>query len=47
MEIASFAGALVLLVALIYGTLQHHYRERAAARIGHEIAPERCRRDEA
>ena len=46
MEIAYFVGAFVLLVALIYGTLQHHYRNRAAARVGGEIARERYRRDE-
>jgi hypothetical protein len=47
MEIAYFIGAFVLLVALIYGTLQYHYRNRAAARTGGEIARERYRRDEA
>ena len=47
MEIAYFAGAFVLLVALIYGTLQYHYRNRAAARMGGEVARERYRRDEA
>jgi hypothetical protein len=46
MEIAYFIGAFVLLVALIYGTLQYHYRNRAAARMGGEIARERYRRDE-
>jgi hypothetical protein len=30
MEIAYFVGAFILLVALIYGTLQYHYRNRAA-----------------
>ena len=45
MEIAYIVGAFVLLVALIYGTLQYHYRNRAAARIGGEIAGERYRRD--
>jgi hypothetical protein len=38
MEIAFFIGAFVLLVALIYGTLQYHYRNRAATRIGGEVA---------
>ena len=47
MEIKYFAGAFVLLAALIYGTLQHQYRNRAAARIGGEIVRERYRRDEA
>ena len=46
MEIAYFIGSFVLLVALIYGTLQYHYRNRAASRTGGEIARERYRRDE-
>jgi hypothetical protein len=46
MEIAYFIGAFVLLVALIYGTLQYHFRNRAATRMGGEIARERYRRDE-
>ena len=28
MEIVYFIGAFVLLVGLIYGTLQYHYRDR-------------------
>jgi hypothetical protein len=47
MEIAYFIGAFILLVALIYGTLSYHYRNRAAARMGGEIAAERYKRDEA
>ena len=46
MEIVYFAGAFVLLVALIYGTLQYRYHNRAATRTGGEIARERYRRDE-
>ena len=46
MEIIYFAGAFILLVALIYGTLQYHYRDRNAVRIGGEIARERYQRDE-
>ncbi len=46
MEIVYFFGAFVLLAALIYGTLQYHYRNRAAARLGGEVARERYRRDE-
>ena len=46
MEIAYFVGAFVLLVALIYGVLQYHYRNRAAVKMGGEIARERYRRDE-
>ena len=29
MEIVCFIGAFVLLAALIYGTLNYHYRDRA------------------
>ena len=32
LEIIYFAGAFVLLTALIYGTLQYRYRNRAATR---------------
>ena len=39
-------GALVLLVALIYGALQYHYRNRAATRIGDQVARDRYRNDE-
>jgi hypothetical protein len=46
MEIVYFVGAFILLVALIYGTLSYRYRNRAAARLGGEIAAERYRRDE-
>ena len=47
MEIVFFAGAFVLLVALIYGALQYHYRNRAAVRMGGEVARERYRQDDA
>jgi hypothetical protein len=46
MEIVYFIGALILLTALIYGTLQYHYRNRAATRVGEEVTRERYRRDE-
>ena len=46
MELVYFVGAFVLLVALIYGTLQYHYRNRAAVRMGGEVARERYRQDE-
>jgi hypothetical protein len=32
LEFIFFAGAFALLVALVYGTLNHHYRDRAADR---------------
>ena len=46
MEAIYFLGALILLVALIYGSLQYHYRNRAADQVGDEIARERYRRNE-
>jgi hypothetical protein len=45
-EIAYFGGALILLIALIYGTLQYHYRNRAATRAGEDVARDRYRRDQ-
>jgi hypothetical protein len=45
MEIV-FVSAFVMLVTLIYGVLQYHYRNRAAVRVGGEVARERYRRDE-
>lgn len=41
-----FAGAFILLAALIHGVLSYRYRNREAARIGGEIAAGRYRRDE-
>jgi hypothetical protein len=46
-EVVYFVGALVLLIALIYGTLQYHYRDRAATRAGAEITRDRYEKDEA
>jgi len=46
MEAIYFLGALILLTALIYGTLQYHYRNRAATGVGEEIVRERYRRNE-
>ena len=46
MEAVYFLGALILLIALIYGTLSYRYRNRAATRLGDEIVRERYRRDE-
>ena len=46
MEIVYFLGALILLVALIYGTLSYRYRNKAATRLGGEIARERYRRNQ-
>ncbi|MBR1122711.1 hypothetical protein JQ628_14380 [Bradyrhizobium lablabi] len=46
MEVVYFIGAFILLAALIYGTLQYHYRNRAATRAGEEVTRERYRRNE-
>jgi hypothetical protein len=46
LEAVYFLGALVLLAALIYGTLSYHYRSRAATRAGDEIVRERYRQDQ-
>jgi hypothetical protein len=47
LEIVYFVGALVLLTALLCGTLQYHYRNRAATREGGKIAHDRYERDQA
>ena len=46
MEAVYFLGALILLAALIYGTMQYHYRNRAADRVGDEMVGERYHRNE-
>lgn len=46
LESMFFAGAFILLAALIHGVLSYRYRNREAARIGGEIAAGRYRRDE-
>lgn len=46
LEWVFFAGAFILLVALIYGVLSYRYRNRAAVRAGNEIVSERYRRDQ-
>jgi hypothetical protein len=46
MEAVYFLGALILLAALIHGTLQYQHRNRAASETGDEIARERYRRNE-
>jgi len=43
LEIAFFLGAFLLLVAMIYGTLSWHYRDRAAVRAADEITQSRYR----
>jgi len=37
MEIVYFIGALILLAALIYGSLNYHYRDRRKSRIADQI----------
>jgi hypothetical protein len=46
MEAMYFIGAFILLTALIYGTLQYHYRNRAATRAGDQVVRKRYRRNE-
>ena len=46
LEIVYFLGALVLLIALIYGTLSYHYRNRAATQAGDQIVSDRYRNNE-
>jgi ABC-type dipeptide/oligopeptide/nickel transport system permease component len=46
LEIVYFAGALVLLVALIYGTLSYRYRNRSADRVAEDIVRDRYRKNE-
>lgn len=46
LEIVFFIGAFLLLVALIYGVLAYHSRDRAADHVAEEIARERYRKDE-
>jgi len=43
LEIVFFLGAFLLLVALIYGTLSWHYRDRAAVRAAEEVTRQRYR----
>ena len=45
-EIVFFAGAFVLLVALIYGILNNRYRDRAAVRAAEDITRARYRADD-
>jgi hypothetical protein len=44
LEFVYGVGALVLLTALIFGTLQYHYRNRRVSEAGGEIAQERYRK---
>jgi hypothetical protein len=46
LEIVFFIGAFALLVALIYGVLASHYRDRTGDHVAEEIVRERYRKDE-
>lgn len=46
MEIVYFVGALVLLSALIYGTLNWHYRTRRQKQVSDQIVRDRYRNNE-
>jgi hypothetical protein len=46
LEIIYGIGALVLLTALIFGVLQHHFRSRRALQAGEEVVRERYQRNE-
>jgi hypothetical protein len=41
MEIAYFIGALILLTALIYGSLHYHYRDRRKRKVANQIVRDR------
>ena len=46
LEIIYGIAALVLLTALIFGVLQHHFRNRRAVQAADEIVRERYKRNE-
>jgi hypothetical protein len=46
LEAAFFVGAFLLLVALIYGSLNYRYRNRAAKQLAEEVTHERYRKNE-
>jgi hypothetical protein len=46
LESVFFLGAFLLLVGLIYGTLNWHYRDRAAVRAADEITRKRYREED-
>jgi hypothetical protein len=41
MKIVYFIGALILLAALVYGSLNYHYRERRKSRVADQIVRDR------
>lgn len=46
LEIVFFICAFFVLLALIYGTLSWHYRNRSAVRVGDEIVRDRYKRND-
>jgi hypothetical protein len=46
LEIVYGLGALALLTALIFGTLQYHFRNRHATKVGEEITRQRYKNNE-
>jgi hypothetical protein len=44
--VSFFIGAFVLLVALIFGTLQGHYRSRRSVHVGDELVRNRYKRNQ-
>jgi hypothetical protein len=41
MEIVYFIGAIILLTALIYGTLNYHYRNKFKSKVADQIVRDR------
>jgi hypothetical protein len=41
MEIVYFIGAMILLTALIYGTLNYHYRDKSKNKVADQIVRDR------
>jgi hypothetical protein len=46
METVFFIGAFILLTALIYGSFNYRYRDRAAQHAGEQIVRDRYRHDQ-
>jgi hypothetical protein len=46
MEIVYFIGAFILLAALIYGTLNYHYRDRSRSKVADQMVRDRYHRNE-
>ncbi len=46
MEIVYFIGAMILLTALIYGTLNYRYRDKSKNKIADQVVRDRYHRNE-